>query len=136
MDVKISVSRFLDIQLSNSTGRRTPTRVADGHADSHDEYCMVRCKSIRNSLRRQGEIVVTDKVASAGGAQMRGNGVVFRPAAPMQPPGERNRFAPAIKPARRRLWVLLFFGLAERLLYGVLIANGRKCFIARNPLQY
>jgi hypothetical protein len=54
-------------------------------------------------LRMQSKIVVIDKVASAGGAQMRGNGVVFRPAAPMQPRGERNRFALAIKPARRRL---------------------------------
>jgi hypothetical protein len=57
------------------------------------------------------------------------------PAAPMQPPGELNRFALAITRARRRLWVLLFFGLAGQLLYGVLIANGRKCFIACKPLE-
>jgi hypothetical protein len=33
---------FWFIQLSNSTGRRAPTRVADGHADSHDEYGMAQ----------------------------------------------------------------------------------------------
>ncbi len=38
-------------------------------------------------LRVQGEIIVTDKVASAGGARLCGNGVVFRPTAPMQPRG-------------------------------------------------
>ena len=96
-------SAFLDIQLSNSTGRRTPTRLADGHADSHDEFRTARCSSSCKSLRRQVKIFVTDKVASAGGARICGNGVVFRPAAPMQPRGERNRFALAIKPARSRM---------------------------------
>jgi hypothetical protein len=34
----------------------------------------------------------------------------------MQPHGELNRFALAITPARRRLWVLLFSGPAGQLL--------------------
>jgi hypothetical protein len=34
----------LYIQLSKSSGRRTPTRVADGHACSHEEFGMGLCK--------------------------------------------------------------------------------------------
>ena len=59
-----------DIQLSNSSGRRTPTRIADGHADSHDEYDMGACRYLRKLLKNQGKIVVTVKSAAAGGAQM------------------------------------------------------------------
>ena len=76
--------------------------MADGHADSPDEYGMGLCRRMCKLLRVQGEIVVIDKVASAGGARMRGNGVVFRPATPMQPRRELNRFALAITPARSR----------------------------------
>ena len=46
------------IQFSKTTGRRTPTRAADGHADSHDEYGMGLCKRICKLLRMQSEIVV------------------------------------------------------------------------------
>ncbi len=67
------------IQLSKTTGSRTPTRVADGHADCHDECCMDPCRRLRKLLRMQGKIVVIDKVASAGGARLWGNGVVLTP---------------------------------------------------------
>jgi hypothetical protein len=42
--------------LSNSSGRRTPTRVAEGHADSHDEYGMGLCRRICKLLKMQGEM--------------------------------------------------------------------------------
>jgi hypothetical protein len=71
------VCRF--IQLSNNAGRRTPTRVADGHACSRDKYGIGVNSTLRMLLRMQGKIVVTDKVASAGGAQMCGNGVSAQP---------------------------------------------------------
>ena len=49
-----------------------PRAVADGHADSHDEYGIALCRGIGKLLIMQGEIVVTDKVASAGGARVWG----------------------------------------------------------------
>jgi hypothetical protein len=85
--------------------------VADGHACSHDEYGMGLFRHLRKLLKMQSKIVVIDKVASAGGAQIRGKRSAPKPAAPMQPPGELNS------------------GLAGRLLFGVLIRIGGKCFI-------
>jgi len=46
------------IQLSKTTGSRTPTRVADGHADSHDEYGMGLCRRMCKLLRMQDKIVL------------------------------------------------------------------------------
>jgi hypothetical protein len=36
-----------------------PRAVADGHADSHDEYDISPCKCSGKSLKKRGEIVVT-----------------------------------------------------------------------------
>ena len=46
------------IQLSKTTVSRTPTRAADGHADSHDEYGMGLCRRMCKLLIVQSEIVV------------------------------------------------------------------------------
>jgi hypothetical protein len=56
---KIPVAPFFSIQFSNNSGRQTPTRIADGHADSHDEYGMSPCRYLRKLLKRHGEIVIT-----------------------------------------------------------------------------
>ena len=67
MDAKNPVAPFFDIQFSKNPGRRTPTRAADGHADSHDEYCMGRCRCLCKLLKRYGEIVVTRFYGVFGG---------------------------------------------------------------------
>jgi hypothetical protein len=59
-----------DIQLSNNVGRRTPTRVADGHADSQDKSGMGSCRSTCKLLKMQSKIVVIVKFGV-------GLGVVF-----------------------------------------------------------
>jgi hypothetical protein len=63
MEVKKGRSPPFDIQFSKNPGRRTPTRIADGHADSHDEYGMSPSRCLRKLLKRWGERVVTVKIA-------------------------------------------------------------------------
>jgi hypothetical protein len=52
------------------------------------------------------KILVTDKVASPGGARFPIKQGALQARRAMQPHGELNRFAPALNPLRR-LWVLL-----------------------------
>jgi len=65
-------SRF--IQLSNNAGGQIPTRFADGHTGSHDEYDMGLCRRMCKLLRIQDKIVVIVIICSGGSGHDRAFG--------------------------------------------------------------